>query len=153
MFEDIQYREIFQFFQEISQIPHGSGNEEELSNHVKAFAEGLSLEVYQDEAYNILIRKPGSPGREDEPPLLLQGHLDMVCEKDHESSHNFETDPLTLKLDGDWLSADRTTLGGDDGIAVAYAMALMSDTTHSFPPLEILLTTGEETGPSRSQLL
>ena len=146
MFEDIQYKEIFQFFQEISQIPHGSGNEEELSNYVKAFAEGLSLEVYQDAAYNLLIRKPGSAGREAEPSLLIQGHLDMVCEKDHGSPHNFETDPIALKLDGDWLFADRTTLGGDDGIAVAYAMALMSDTTHSLPPLEILLTTGEETG-------
>ena len=110
MFEDIQYKEIFQFFQEISQIPHGSGNEEELSKYVKAFAEGLSLEVYQDAAYNLLIRKPGSAGREAEPSLLIQGHLDMVCEKDHGSPHNFETDPIALKLYVDWLFADITTL-------------------------------------------
>ncbi len=138
--------EIFEHFWEISKIPRGSGYEKAVGDYVLRYAEGLGLEAWKDEAHNVVVRKPASKGREEDPAVMIQGHLDMVWDKTVESSHCFQTDPIEVIQDEDWLHADGTTLGGDDGIAIAYAMTLMADTEHSFPALEFVLTSGEEIG-------
>ena len=137
---------VFQFFAEISAIPRGSGKEKAISDHLLSFARGLNLEVIQDPALNIIIKKPGTQGYESAPTVILQGHMDMVWEKTLESHHQFETDPIPMVVEGDRLSARDTTLGADNGIAMAYAMALLASTRIPHPPLEILMTTEEEVG-------
>lgn len=145
-FSMLQHREVFEHFYEISQIPRGSGYEKAVSDYILHYAQDLGLQAHQDEAYNVVVRKPATKGREQDPPVMIQGHLDMVWDKKQDSKHCFETDPIQVLIDGDWIHADGTTLGGDDGIAVAYAMALMADKEHSMPELEIVLTVGEEVG-------
>lgn len=137
---------LFRFFEEISAIPRGSFNERAIAEHLVAFAKERKLECYRDEANNVLIKAPASRGMEDRPPLLLQGHTDMVCEKDSESDHDFLTDPLKLYLDGKLLRAKGTTLGADDGIAVAAMMALLDGAIEKHPAYECLFTTAEEVG-------
>ena len=110
---------VFHHFYQISQIPRGSGNEEAVAKYVESFAKESSLEVIRDSANNVFIKKPASKGYENAPAVLLQGHTDMVCEKNEETVHDFLTDPIKLVLDGDTLTADGTTLGADDGVAVA----------------------------------
>ncbi|WP_305767263.1 aminoacyl-histidine dipeptidase [Candidatus Epulonipiscium viviparus] len=133
-------------FKQICTIPHGSGNERELSNYLVRFAKNAGLEVAQDDALNVYIYKPASPGYENKDTIILQGHMDMVCEKDKQTEFDFATDPLNLKTDGDFLYAEGTTLGADDGVALAYQMAIIEDTTLKHPPLCLLITTEEETG-------
>lgn len=144
---------VFKYFEEICQIPHGSGNVRAISDYCVKFAKDRQLDVYQDEVYNVIIKKPASAGMEAAPAVILQGHLDMVCEKNADVAFDFEKDSLRLAVDGDEIHANGTTLGGDDGIAVAMALAILDDDTIVHPPLEVLFTTEEETGMDGAQHL
>lgn len=136
---------VFSYFREISNIPRCSGQEKEISNYLKKWAEDRGLEVEQDNADNIIIRKEGSKGYENSPTVILQGHMDMVCVKTVESDHDFSKDPIEIVEDGEYLRGKGTTLGADNGIAIAMAMALLEE-DENHPPLEVLVTTSEETG-------
>ena len=137
---------VLKHFESISQIPRGSGNEKAVSDYVKGFCEGLGLRVVQDDLYNIVAFKGGTVGYENNPAVILQAHLDMVCEMNAGTHHDFSKDPIKLRIDGDIIKASGTTLGGDNGIGVALCMALLESTDIAHPPLEIVLTTEEETG-------
>lgn len=137
---------VFCYFEDITRIPRGSGNEKAISDYLVSFAKKHNLEVIQDEALNVIIKKSGSKGYENAPTVILQGHMDMVCEKNKEVEHNFETDPLNIRIEGDFIKAAGTTLGADNGIAVAYCLAILSSKGILHPPLEVLITTEEETG-------
>ncbi|KXO16952.1 beta-Ala-His dipeptidase [Peptoniphilus sp. GNH] len=136
---------ILQHFKNISDIPRGSGNEEKISNYLKAFGENLGLEVVQDDVMNIIIRKQASKGYENSDPVCIQGHMDMVCEKTSDSCHDFLKDPIKNILDKDLVHADKTTLGADNGIALAMAMTILEDKSLDHPALECLFTVEEET--------
>ncbi len=142
----LEPQKVFRFFNEISLIPRGSGNMEQISSYCCDFAYSRGLDFVKDEACNVVIFKNGSAGRENEAPVILQGHLDMVCEKTAETAIDFKNDPLELIIDGDFITANGTTLGGDDGIAVAFCLALLDSADISHPPLEVVFTTDEETG-------
>lgn len=144
--QNIKVKAVLEYFEEISNIPRGSGNEKEISDYLVNFAKRLKLEVIQDKALNIIIKKPATKGYENSQTVILQGHMDMVCQKNTSKNHNFKKDPIKLIKKGDYIYADGTTLGADDGIAVAYAMAILSDDSISHPNLEVLLTTDEEAG-------
>lgn len=144
--ENLKPASVFKYFEEISNIPRGSGNEKEISNYLVAFAKKHGLEVIQDEALNVIIRKNGTAGYENAPTVIIQGHMDMVCEKNSDTIHDFEKDPIKLRIEGDMIYGTNTTLGADDGIAVAYGLALLASDDIPHPPLEILITTSEETG-------
>ncbi len=137
---------VFRYFEEICGIPHGSGNTKAISDYCAAFARSHNLDYIQDSANNIIIFKGGTVGYETSAPVMIQGHLDMVCEKNAGYSIDFKHDGLTLEVDGDDITAKNTTLGGDDGIAVAYCLAILDDDTISHPPLEIVFTVDEEIG-------
>ena len=137
---------VIEIFKELCSIPHGSGNTGAISAHIAAFAENLGLACIRDEADNLIVKKPGTKGYEDHAPVILQGHIDMVCEKDPDVDFDFEKDSLVLRRQGKYLSATGTTLGADNGIAVAYTMALMESKNIPHPPLEIVLTSDEEIG-------
>jgi len=138
--------EVLRLFEQLSKIPRESEKEKAVSDWIKQWSEEKGLTVSQDDIWNLIITKPGSAGYEDHPPVLLQAHIDMVCEKDNDSPHDFTKDPIQLKVDGDWLtSATGTTLGADDGIGVACAMALLADDELKHPPLEVVFTVQEET--------
>lgn len=142
----IEPKPVFHFFEEICKIPHGSGNEEQLSNYLKAFADERGLFCIQDDHYNIIIVKEAAAGYEEEEPLILQGHMDMVAVKEEGFSIDMKKEPLHLQKEGDFVSAKGTSLGGDDGIAVAYLLALLDSKEIAHPRLEAILTVGEETG-------
>ena len=145
MFHNDQTEAPLFYFSQLAEIPRDSGKEKAVSDFLLNWALERGLDAYQDAVWNLIIKKPGSAGREAEEPVILQAHLDMVCEKDSTSRHNFETDPIPLRMEGDWLtSAAGTTLGSDDGIGVAYIMAVLADETLSHPPIEALLTVQEE---------
>lgn len=144
--EKLKPKEVFKWFEQIDSIPRESGNEKQVSDFLVSFAKNRNLEVYQDNALNVIIKKPGTKGYEKSPAVIIQGHMDMVCEKTEDSKHDFKYDPIKLIVEGDILRADNTTLGGDDGIAVAYGLALLDSKDIPHPPLEILITTTEETG-------
>lgn len=144
--ENTEPKTVFKWFYEISQIPRGSGNEKAISGFLVNFAKDRNLEVHQDKAMNVIIKKAGTAGYENSPVVILQGHMDMVCEKESSSAHNFLKDPIKFVVKDDMLYADKTTLGGDDGIAVAYCLALLDSNDIPHPPLEVLITTEEETG-------
>lgn len=146
--EDIYNNRVFYHFEQISKIPRGSGNEKNISDYLLDFGKKLGLECIQDGALNIIIKKPASKGYENAPTVIIQGHMDMVCEKNSDKEHDFTKDPIELIVKGDYIYADNTTLGADDGIAVAYAMALLEDGTLEHPAIEVLLTTDEEAGMS-----
>ena len=137
---------VFCFFEEICSIPHGSGNVERISDYLKKFAKDRGLFCIQDELKNIIIKKNGSAGYEDKEPVIIQGHMDMVAVKKPDSDIDMKKDGLRLAVDGDFLFAEGTSLGGDDGIAVAYALALLDDDSLEHPPLEVIITVDEETG-------
>ncbi len=137
---------VFYYFEEICRIPHGSGNTEAIGDYLLSFARKAGLPAERDERGNVLIRKAASPGHEDSPVLILQGHMDMVCEKLPDVVHDFDKDPLKLSVREDQIYAAGTTLGGDDGIAVAYALAILEDDSLVHPPLEVLITVDEEVG-------
>lgn len=144
--EGLKPERVFYYFEDLCSIPHGSGNTKKISDYCVDFAKAHGLSVYQDEHNNVVIRKPASAGYEHHEPVILQGHLDMVCEKEPDCPIDFTTDGLMLQRDGDLVFAKGTTLGGDDGIAVAMALAVLEDSTLIHPPLEALFTTDEETG-------
>lgn len=133
-------------FEQISTIPRGTGREEQISRWLQAWAAAHHLASKMDAVGNLVIRVPASPGREGASTVVLQGHMDMVCEKTPDSPHDFLTDPIRCIRDGDWLHADRTTLGADNGIAIAIVLSLAEDKTISRPPLELLFTVEEEIG-------
>ncbi len=137
---------VLNFFEEISKIPRGSGNEKEISDYLYNWAKKRNLFVIQDKAFNILIKKDGTNGFENSPAVILQGHLDMVCEKNMDTEHDFLKDSIKTYIDGDFIKAKGTTLGADNGIAVAMAMEILDRNDLEHPPLEVLLTTEEETG-------
>ena len=144
--EGLKPERVFYYFEDLCSIPHGSGNTKKISDYCVDFAKAHGLSVYQDKHNNVVIRKPASAGYEHHEPVILQGHLDMVCEKEPDCPIDFATDGLTLQRDGDLVFANGTTLGGDDGIAVAMALAILEDSTLIHPPIEALFTTDEETG-------
>ena len=137
---------VYRYFTELSALPHGSGNTGAIRRWALETAERLRLSAYADETGNVIIRKPASPGYEQHPRVILQGHMDMVCAKLPDCSKDMETEGLTLCWSDEYLSADGTTLGGDDGIAVAYAFAVLESDSIAHPPLTVILTVDEETG-------
>lgn len=144
--KDLQPSKVFEYFEVISQIPRESGHEKAISDYMVKFAKELGLEVHQDKAYNIYIKKPATQGYENVPGVILQGHLDMVCEKNKDTEHDFRTQGLDLYIEGDWIGARGTTLGADNGVAIAYQMAILADKTLKHPAIECLMTTDEERG-------
>ena len=142
----LQPERVFYYFEQISSIPRGSGNMDKISGWLMEFAEAHGLDAKRDEADNVIIRKDGSAGCGQRETLILQGHCDMVCEKKPESGHDFSRDPLNIRTDGDRIWAEGTTLGGDDGIAVAMMLAILEDESLVHPPLEAVFTTDEEIG-------
>ena len=145
-FNSMESKEVFKWFNEINKIPRESGHEKEISDFLVKFAKDRNLEVYQDKAMNVIIKKKGTSGYENKPAVIIQGHVDMVCEKTKDSKHDFRKDPIEMILEGDILRANNTTLGGDDGIAIAMGMALLDSKDLPHPPIELLATTAEETG-------
>ena len=145
--DHLQPQQVFRFFQALCAIPHGSGNTKAISDYCVAFAKERGLQVRQDAEDNVIIWKDASQGYESHPAVILQGHLDMVCAKEKDSPVDMERDGLRLMVTDDgFLTADGTTLGGDDGIAVAMALAVLDDNTIPHPPLEVVFTSGEEIG-------
>lgn len=142
----LESQRVFDYFEEICAIPHGSRNTKQISDYLAAFAGKHGLTYYQDDANNIVIIKEASAGYENAEPVILQGHMDMVCEKENGCEIDFEKDGLDLYIDGDFLRARGTTLGGDDGIAVAYALALLESGEIPHPRLEVVITVDEEIG-------
>ncbi len=134
------------FFEEMTRIPHGSYNEKEYSSYLVEFAKARGLRYKQYEIGNVIIYKEVSPGYEDHPTVVLQAHMDMVCEKVPESDHDFEKDPLDLYIEDGWLHARGTTLGADDGTGVAYILSVLDDEKMPHPPLECVFTVREEVG-------
>ena len=151
--ESYDYKKVLYYFEQLTKIPHGSGNVQAISDYLVEFAKEQGVRYVQDEALNVVMFKEASPGYENAPVVMIQGHMDMVCEKNADSGHNFETDPLELRMEGDYLMANGTTLGGDDGVAVAYAMALIADKEAKHPALELVITTEEETGMDGAKAL
>ncbi len=144
--ENLKPEKVFKYFRKICSIPHGSGNMEKISSCCEEFAKKNNLDCIRDSVNNVIIYKPASAGYESAAPVILQGHLDMVCQKDESVDIDFETDGLDIFLDGDYLKARGTTLGADNGIAVAMIMAILEDKTLSHPPIEAVFTTDEEIG-------
>ncbi|MGL6098103.1 MAG: beta-Ala-His dipeptidase, partial [Fusobacteriaceae bacterium] len=142
---NLQPQKVMYYFQEISSIPRASKNEKEISNWLVNWAKVRKFSVIQDEFLNIIIKKPASTGYESIPTLIIQGHMDMVCEKNSNTSHDFSNEGINLQVQGDLIKGTGTTLGADNGIAVAFALALLdSDLPH--PALEVLITSDEEMG-------
>ena len=142
----LQPQSVFAYFEKLCSLPHGSGNTKQISDYLVSFAKENDLRYEQDTLNNVLIFADATSGYEDHPPVIIQGHMDMVCEKDVDSSINMDTDGLDITHDGEFVFARGTTLGGDDGIAVAYALAILSDKSIPHPPLEVVFTVDEETG-------
>ncbi len=144
--ENLEPKVLWKYFDALRQIPRASGNETAAAEWVMSVAKELGCDYEQDEVGNVIVRKAGSPGHENANPVVLQSHLDMVCEKNSDKEFNFDTDAIQLKIDGEWLKADGTTLGADNGIGVATTLALMEDETVVHGPLEGLFTVDEERG-------
>ncbi len=142
----IEPASVFAYFEEICAIPHGSRNTKMISDYLVEFAKAQNLRYIQDEANNVILFQEGTCGMEDHPPVILQGHMDMVCEKDASCPIDMATEGLDVTHDGESVFARGTTLGGDDGIALAYAMAILADKTIAHPPLEVIITVDEEIG-------
>lgn len=143
---NLEPKSVFNYFEQICSIPHGSKNTKQISDFCVSFAKEHNLKYSQDDSNNIIIWKDGTTGYENSPSVIIQGHLDMVCEKEHDCDIDFEKDGLTLIVDGDDIHADRTTLGGDDGIAIAFALAILDSTDIPHPPIEAVFTVDEEIG-------
>ena len=137
---------LWKYFEEICNIPHPSKKEKKIVDYVKSFGESLGLETEVDQVGNIVIRKPATPGYENRKTIILQGHVDMVPQKNNDTQHDFEKDPIRVYVDQGWVKAQGTTLGADNGIGVAAAMAVLADNTLEHGPVEALFTVDEETG-------
>ena len=143
---DLQPAQVLRYFEELCAIPHGSGNTKAISDYCVHFAEARGLEYHQDELNNVIIVKKASAGYEEAPAVILQGHLDMVCEKTADCPLDLAKDSIQIDTDGEWIWANGTTLGGDDGIAVAMALAALDDDSLPHPCLEAVFTVDEEVG-------
>lgn len=146
MLEKYQPQKVFHYFEQICRIPHPSYHCEAISNYLMDFAKAHGLEAYQDQFYNVIIIKEASAGKEELEPIMIQGHMDMVTVKDDGIRIDMQKEGLQLAVDGDYIYAKGTSLGGDDGIAVAYGLALLDDDTLSLPRIELVVTTEEEVG-------
>ncbi len=146
LLDELESGKVFYFFSEISKIPHGSGNTEALARYCVNFADERGFKSYRDEYGNIMIFKDGTSGYKHSESVILQGHLDMVCEKSQGCNKDMEQEGIDIIIDGEYMHADGTTLGGDDGIAIAYILALLDDDSIEHPPIEALFTTDEEIG-------
>ncbi len=144
--DGLEPKKVFKYFERIASIPHGSRNTRMISDCLAAFAEERGLRYIQDEAGNVIIFKDGTKGYENSPAVIIQGHMDMVCEKTPDSCINFERDGLELAKTDEYIYAKGTTLGGDDGIAVAFALAILDSEDIPHPPLEVVITVDEEIG-------
>lgn len=149
----IHTTKILGFFEQLNSIPRCSGNEAQVRRWLQQWADGLGFKSRADAGGNLAVSVPASEGHQTDPILILQGHMDMVCEKTPDSKHDFSKDPIRSHMDQDWLTADDTTLGADNGIAIAYMMALAEDTDVVRPPLELLFTVDEESGLNGAKLL
>lgn len=143
---DLQPKEVFKYFEEICRIPHGSGDTKRISDYCVNFAKEHNLRYIQDTSNNVIIFKDGTQGYQQSEPVIIQGHLDMVCEKENDCDIDFSKDGLDLLLEGGYVTAKGTTLGGDDGIAVAFALAILASDTINHPPIEAVFTVDEEIG-------
>ena len=137
---------VFGYFEQLCAIPHGSGNTKMISDYLVNFAKEHGIRYIQDELNNVLLFADGTCGYEDHAPVILQGHMDMVCEKDADCPIDMEREGLDITHDGEYIFANGTTLGGDDGVAVAFALALLADPTIAHPPIEVIITVDEEVG-------
>lgn len=146
MINELKPEKVFKYFSEISQIPRGSDDEQRISDYLTQFGKDRNLVTIQEPCLNVIIKKPATPGYEHIPAVILQGHMDMVCVKKEGSTHDFSKDPVELWVDGDFLRAKETTLGADNGIAVAMALAILDSSDLQHPALEVLVTVAEETG-------
>ena len=142
----LQPEAVFKYFEEMCAIPHGSGNTKIISDYLVSFAKEQGLRYIQDEANNVILFGEGTCGYEDHAPVILQGHMDMVCEQDVDCAIDMQTQGLDISHDGEYVFAKGTTLGGDNGIALAYALAILADKTIPHPPLEVIITVDEEIG-------
>jgi len=143
---NLQPEPVWKHFDKLAAIPRASTKEAAARDYVRTVATKLGLESVQDKVGNLVVRKPARPGREAAPMALLQGHLDMVCEKNEGTVHNFDVDPIKIIRVGEWLKADGTTLGSDNGVGVAAALAVMESDNIAHGPLEFVFTIDEETG-------
>ncbi len=143
---NLQPESVFYYFEEISKVPRPSKKEEKIIAYLKEFGAKHNLETLVDEAGNVLIKKPATPGKEKLKTVILQSHVDMVCEKNSDVVHNFLTDPIEIVIDGDWMKANGTTLGADNGIGVATELAILATNDIEHGPIECLFTVDEETG-------
>jgi dipeptidase D len=144
--DKLQPAPVWQIFEKMNDIPRGSGNETGVMNMLKGWADARGLSWRDDAVGNLLIEIPASKGLEKAPPVLIQGHVDMVCEKNAATKHDFETDPIRMKIEGDWVTAEGTTLGADNAIGCAMGLALAEDKSVVHGPIEVLLTVDEERG-------
>ena len=142
----LEPKAVFEYFEKLCAVPHGSGNTKQISDLCVGFAKELGLRWRQDEANNVVIWKDASPGCEDAPAVILQGHIDMVCVKTEDCAKDMAREGLDLRTDGGWVWAERTSLGGDNGIAVAMILAILADGRLPHPPLEAVFTVDEEVG-------
>lgn len=150
---NLEPNRVFHYFEEMTKVPRCSLQEDKIADYLENFAKGHSLEYIRDSSNNIIIKKAASLGYEKSPVLIIQGHMDMVCEKTESCNINFEEDPIPFEVEGDLIISKETTLGADNGIAVAMALAILEDDTIEHPPLEILITSNEENGMSGARNL
>ena len=143
---NLKPQKVFEYFEKLCSVPHGSGNTRQISDLCVSFARELGLRYRQDEVNNVVIWKEASPGYEGAEPVILQGHIDMVCVKTEDCPKDMAREGLDLRTDGEWVWADRTSLGGDNGIAVAMILAILADSDLPHPPLEAVFTVDEEVG-------
>lgn len=143
---NLQPEKVFYYFEKLCSVPHGSGNTKRISDLCVGFAKELGLKYRQESCNNLIIWKDGSCGYENADPIILQGHIDMVCAKTEDCTKDMMRDGLDVRTDGEWVWADKTSLGGDNGIAVAMILAILSDETLPHPPIEAVFTVDEEVG-------
>ena len=137
---------VWKHFYSLTQVPRPSGHLKKIQEFLLNFGKSIGVETFQDEAGNIIYRKPATPGMENRKKVILQSHMDMVPQKNNDTVHDFENDPIQTYIDGDWVKAQGTTLGADNGIGLASTLAVLERTDIAHPPLEVLLTMTEETG-------
>ncbi len=146
LWEGCKPERVLYYFEEISKIPRCSGKEKQVSDYLVNWAKSKNLKVYQDQYHNVVIYKDGTKGYENAPKVVLQGHMDMVCEKNEDTVHDFDKDPIKLFIKDDYIHAEGTTLGADNGIAVAMNLTILESDDIPHPPIEVLITSDEETG-------
>ena len=144
-YNELTNQKIWKYFGKLSEIPRESGNEKGVSDYLVNFAKQRDLKVSRDDALNVIIEKDATQGYENHTPITLQAHMDMVCVKEDDSDHDFEKDPIKLLVDGDWVKADGTTLGADNGIGLAYILAILDEEDINHGPIQAIITSGEET--------